>query len=250
MKLHDAISNNNIAECEEIIKEFGINLYGNYHKANLGSFSPFEHAILIKRIEIVKLFEKYDLTKTFLQKITHNVETDNVFGAKALLDYGADPNTINESNKPLLEIAINNRNENMVKILLQHGANPNIKMDLFSAKGYIEEISLLNTAIINDSEESIIKHLLDKNAHSLMLMDLSIRSDERIENVITKRYKSEKLLNECAKKQISEMILFICCASNYDETSLFSRWYLPIDMLGEIFKIFKKHLSNGVILVY
>jgi ankyrin repeat protein len=151
--LQHSIDNNNLKILNILIDnnvKCTLNILYDSFKYHISSFILLLNRISSLNIDINMISITYDDTLLHMAIKKNNIEI-----VKLLLEKGADPNIKNRAEQTPLEIAIFNYNIEIVKLLLEKGADPNIKN---RAKQTSLEIAIL----INNIE--IVKLLLEKGA--------------------------------------------------------------------------------------
>ncbi|WP_157148972.1 ankyrin repeat domain-containing protein [Brachyspira pilosicoli] len=154
---------------------------------------------------------------------------------KYLLDKGANPNTANNENKTALMIAIANNNFDISKLLIQQGANINTKDEY----GYT---ALMRAAMIGSYE--MVKFLLENGAN------INIKDNDGntvlYYNIRYDHYGKEEML-ENAKKIFNLLIKYGADVNTKDNdgASLLNKSYRASTALAQNREMFKVLVENG-----
>ncbi|PCG19506.1 ankyrin repeat domain-containing protein [Brachyspira sp. G79] len=154
---------------------------------------------------------------------------------KYLLDKGANPNTANNENKTALMIAIANNNFDISKLLIQQGANINTQ-DEYSYT------ALMRAAVSGDYE--MVKFLLENGA------DVNTKDNDGntvlYYNIRYDHYGKEEML-ENAKKIFNLLIKYGADVNTKDNdgASLLNKSYRPSTALAQNREMFKVLVENG-----
>ena len=82
-------------------------------------------------------------------KLAHLVQTGNTDKLERILSY--DINALNTENKTPLYIAVENKDEAMIKFLLKHGASPDVQCSIFNLTPFT--LAIQNQILMNILEE-------------------------------------------------------------------------------------------------